>query len=168
MKALILAAGGVEDLEFYYPYYRLLEEGFKVDVAGAAQGTVSGKHGYEIKVDHPVSGLESSDYDILVLPGGKAPETIRLLPTAVQITQEMINSGKLVACICHGIQILISAKVLKGRKATCWKGVKDDLIAAGAHYEDEEVVVDGNLITSRRPDDLPAFWREVKKALSKQ
>lgn len=167
MKALIFAADGVEDMEFYYPYYRLLEEGFKVDIAGASQGTIVGKHGYEVKVDHSVSGLESSDYDLLVLPGGKAPETIRLLPTAVKITQEILDAGKLVACICHGVQILISAKVLKDRRATCWKGVRDDLIAAGAHYEDEEVVVDGNLITSRQPGDLPAFWREVKKALPK-
>jgi protease I len=166
MRALMLTADGVEDLEFYYPFYRLLEDGIKVDVAGTTKGTVTGKHGYEIRVELPVSGVEASDYDILILPGGKAPETIRLLPVAVKITQEMMKSGKPVAAICHGAQILISAQVLKGRKATCWKGIRDDLIAAGGQYEDEEVVVDGNLITSRCPDDLPAFWREVKKALA--
>ena len=110
----------------------------------------------------PVSGVEASDYDILILPGGKAPETIRLLPVAVKITQEMMKSGKPVAAICHGAQILISAQVLKGRKATCWKGIRDDLIAAGGQYEDEEVVVDGNLITSRARRICPLLERGQK------
>ncbi len=165
MKALILVAEGVEDLEFFYPYYRLLEAGWKVDVAGPKGRSVAGKHGYEIEPDLSLADVKADGYDLLILPGGKAPETVRLDERALAATRAMMAAGKPVAAICHGVQVLISSGVLQGRKATCWKGVRDDLKAAGAEYLNEEVVVDGNLITSRRPDDLPAFCREIFKAL---
>jgi len=161
MRAVILVADGVEDLEFFYPYYRLREQGIETDIATPDGDKVVGKNGYSIKSDIALEGISADDYDLLILPGGKSPETVRLVPAARQVTQEMMNSGKMVASICHGAQILISAGVLEGRQATCWEGIRDDIIAAGASYRDEPVVVDGNLITSRKPDDLPMFCREI-------
>lgn len=161
MKALILAADGVEDSELLYPYYRLKEEGIEVDVAAPGAKAITGKHGYEIPAELNLDEVKPDGYDLLVLPGGKAPETVRLNDNAVHVTREMFNDGKTVAAICHGAQTLISADVLDGWAATCWQGVRDDLKAAGADYRDEEVVVDRNLITSRCPDDLPAFMAAV-------
>src|SRR3989339_367030 len=161
MRALILAADGFEDSEFYYPYYRLKEAGIEVDAAGPQKGMITGKHGYSFEVDKPFSSVSGDDYDMLILPGGKGPEIVRLDKNAVAVTKKMFQDGKIVASICHGIQTLISAGVLRGRKATCWPGVKDDLIAAGGEFLDKEVVVDGNLISSRKPDDLPVFCREI-------
>lgn len=165
MRALILIADGFEDSEFFYPYYRLLEEGIEVDVAGPQKDKITGKHGYEFEANVPFSGLKDSHYDLLVLPGGKGPETVRLHPAAISLTQKMMGDGRMVAAICHGAQILISADVLRGRRATCWKAIRDDIKAAGAEYLDEEVVVDGNLITSRGPADLPAWCRAILGAV---
>ncbi len=165
MKALIAIADGFEDSEFFYPYYRLLEEGIEVDVAGPEMGKVTGKHGYEFEAGIPLSNVQDADYDLLVLPGGKGPETVRLYPAVVKLAETMVGDGRIVAAICHGPQILVSADVLHGRCATCWEGVRDDIKAAGADYVDEEVVVDGNLITSRSPADLPAFFKTVLASL---
>lgn len=165
MRALILVADHVEDLEFFYPYYRLQEEGFEVDVATSDGKEIVGKHGYDFQPNASFAQVNASDYDLLVLPGGKAPETVRLQPEAVRIARTMMESDKTVAAICHGVQTLISAGMLHGRKATCWKGIRDDLKAAGAEYLDQEVVVDGNLVSSRSPEDLPAFCREMLAAV---
>jgi protease I len=164
MKALILVADDVEDIEFFYPLYRLQEEGWEIDVATPDARKIVGKHGYDYEPDMKISDVDAQDYDLLVLPGGKAPEKVRLQPKAVEIARSMLESGKTVAAVCHGIQTLISADVLKGRKATCWPGIRDDAKAAGAEYLDQEVVVDGNLVTSRCPEDLPAFCRETLAA----
>lgn len=166
MKALILAADGFEDSELLYPYYRLKEENIPVHVAGPEKGAITGKHGYSVEADMAFADVQAAGYDLLVLPGGKGPETVRLDEDAVAATRQMMEAGKVVAAICHGAQVLISAGVLEGRKATCYEGVRDDLKAAGGNYSDEEVVVDGNLITSRFPADLPAFSREILKALN--
>ena len=160
MRAIILTADGVEDSELFYPNYRLLEEGWQVDIAAPAAGSVKGKVGLSLKANKAIEDVDAGQYDLLVLPGGKGPETVRLIPNALEVTRKMLEAGKVVMAICHGPQVLISAKVLKGRKATCYKGVKDDLIQAGAEFSDKEVVVDGNLVTSRTPEDLPAFCRE--------
>lgn len=165
MRALILIAQGFEDSEFFCPYYRLLEEGIEVDVAGPQSGKVTGKHSYEFEAGIAFSELKDSDYDLLVLPGGKGPETVRLHQPAVNVARKMIGDGRTVAAICHGAQVLISADALRGRRATCWKAIRDDLKAAGAEYLDEEVVTDGNLITSRQPKDLPAFCRTILAAI---
>jgi protease I len=165
MRALILAAEGVEDCELLYPYYRLQEEGFDVDLAGPNVGPIACKHGYTARANLAFSNIDPENYDLLILPGGKAPETVRLDRYAVAVTRKMFESGKPVAAICHGIQTLISAGVLRGRSATCWAGVRDDVKAAGGNYSDREVVVDGNLITSRCPEDLPAFCREIFQML---
>lgn len=163
MKVLMFIADGVEDLEFFYSYYRLLEEGFTVDVAGPKRGVVTGKHGYTFETNLSFADPVADDYDILVLPGGRGPETVRLDGGVLQICREMMDAGKIIAAICHGPQVLISADLVRGKNATCWQGVRDDLKAAGAIVHDEEVVVDGNLITSRKPEDLPAFCREITR-----
>jgi protease I len=164
-KALMLLGPGFEDSEFFCPYYRLLEAGTEVDVAGPAKETITGKHGYTFKAELTFAEAARRQYDVLVIPGGKGPETVRLDRNAVQIAKDMVREGKLVAAICHGPQVLISADALRGRKATCWQGIRDDLKQAGATYRDAEVVADGNLITSRCPEDLPAFCREIFRAL---
>ncbi len=167
MKALILAADDFEDSELLYPYYRLLEEGIDVDIAAPERGPITGKHSYQVEAGLSFGEVDANDYDLLVLPGGKAPETVRLNEDAVAAARRMMEDGKVVAAICHGAQTLMSAGVLEGRRATCWQGVRDDLKAAGARYVDEEVVVDGKLITSRFPPDLPAFCREVFRAIGR-
>lgn len=168
MKALILLGEGFEDLEFFYPYFRLLEAQFMVDVASDSPGPVKGKHGYSFEVSKTYKDIDAADYDLLVLPGGQGPEKVRLNTVALGIVRQLWQSSITVASVCHGIQILISANLVKGKHATCWPGVKDDLIAAGGIYEDREVVIDGQLVTSRNPFDLPAFCRGIFKVLGCQ
>jgi archaeal arginyl aminopeptidase len=165
MKALVISADMYEDTELLVPYYRLLEEGIKVDVVSMKKEPIKGKHGYEVEVTKSLAEVRPDDYDILVLPGGKAPELVRKEPRAVEIAQDFFTKGKPVAAICHGPQTLITAGLLKGRHATCYRTVTNELKAAGAIYEDKEVVVDGNLVTSRQPSDLPAFMRETMKMI---
>lgn len=168
MKALFLSADNFEDTELLVPLYRLREVGFSVVVASENFGSIKGKHGYEVPVDKVVSDLNPAEYAVLVLPGGKAPAAIRNIPAVQEIARAFMSSGKPVAAICHGPQILISAGLLKGRKATCYESVVPELRDAGAQYQDIEVLVDGNLITSRKPDDLPAFCRELTRMLKAQ
>jgi len=165
MKALILSADNFEDTELLVPLYRLREAGYTVDVASEKRDAIRGKHGYEVQVDKLFSEISAGDYDVLVLPGGKAPAAIRNIPKVQEIARTFMSGGKPVAAICHGPQILISAGLVRGRKATCYKLVTTELREAGAQYEDSEVVVDGNLITSREPKDLPAFNRELMRML---
>jgi protease I len=163
MKALFISADRYEDSELLVPYYRLLEEGFEVDIASMKKQPITGKHGYEVNVTKTLAEVRPEDYDLLVLPGGKAPEAVRKEQRAVELARDFFLKGKPVAAICHGPQTLITAGLLKGRRATCYRTVSDELKAAGAIYEDKEVVVDGNLVTSRQPSDLPAFMRETMK-----
>ncbi len=161
MKALIISADNFEDSELLYPYYRIKEEGWTVDVAAARMGQITGKHGYSVTVDKTFEEVDPAQYDLLVIPGGKAPEEVRLSKDALRIVKSFFADDKYVASICHGPQVLISAGEIAGKSVTCWQGIKDDIIAAGGRYHDTEVVLDGNLISSRKPDDLPAFMREV-------
>jgi len=166
MKALIISADNFEDSELLVPYYRLKEANIEVTVASMSSGFITGKHGYEVPVDITLNEVNPDDYAILVLPGGKAPESVRKAAKALEIAKSFFASSKPVAAtICHGPQILISAGLLKGRHATCYSSVADELKATGALYEDQEVVVDANLVTSRQPGDLPAFMRETMKQL---
>jgi len=165
MKALIISADNFEDSELLVPYYRLKESGVEVTVVSLARGNITGKHGYEVAVDKTLDEVNSDDYSLLVLPGGKAPAVVRKESKALEIARSFFARGKPVAAICHGPQILISAGLLQGRHATCYMSVADELKEAGALYEDREVVVDANLVTSRQPDDLPAFMRETMKLL---
>lgn len=164
MKALFISADNFEDTELLVPYYRLQEEGVPVDVASMKKGTIRGKHGYEVNATKTLNEVRPEEYDLLVLPGGKAPETVRREAKAQEIARYFMENNKPVAAICHGPQTLISAGLLKDRRATCYSSVAGEMKEA-ARYEDSEVVVDGNLVTSRQPEDLPAFMRETLKLL---
>jgi protease I len=165
MKALILSADSFEDSELLVPLYRLREAGCTVDVAAEKYGSITGKHGYAVQVDTTFKEVDPAAYTLLVLPGGTAPAAIRHLPEVQAIAKAFMDGGKPVGAICHGPQTLISAGLLKGRRATCYRTVAAELQGAGALYEDTEVVVDGRLVTSREPGDLPAFMRELMRLL---
>ncbi len=167
MKALIISADRFEDTELLVPYYRLIEEGIEVDVISIKKGTIKGKHNYEIKIDKTLKDIDTSDYDLLIIPGGKAPEALRKDKEVIDTVKHFFDNNKAVSAICHGPQILITAGLLKGRHVTCYKSVAPEIKEAGANYEDKEVIVDGNLITSRQPSDLPAFIREIMKMLKR-
>ena len=165
MKALIISADNFEDSELLVPYYRLKEADVEVEVASLGRGVITGKHGYEVAVDKTLGEVNPDNYAILILPGGKAPAVLRRQSKALEIARSFFAHSKPVAAICHGPQILISAGLLQGRHATCYTSVADELKEAGALYEDREVVVDANLVTSRQPADLPAFMRETMKQI---
>jgi protease I len=167
MKALIVSSDNFEDTELLVPFYRLKEERIDVDIASMKKGTIKGKHGYEVEANRALSDIKPSDYDILILPGGKAPGAIRKDNDALEIAKHFFQNNKPVSAICHGPQTLISAGVLKGRNATSYKSVAQEMKDAGVLYEDKEVIVDGNLVTSRQPSDLPAFMRETMKKLGR-
>lgn len=165
MKALIISADNFEDSELLVPFYRLKEEGYKVDVASMKKGVIKGKRGYEAEANKALDEVEPDEYDILILPGGKAPAEIRKSENAIKLVRHFFDRNKPVSAICHGPQVLITADVLKGRHVTCYKSVADEMKDTGAVYEDKEVVVDGNLVTSRQPSDIPAFMRETMELL---
>ena len=165
MKVLILSADQFEDTELLVPMYRIQEAGGSVDVASLRAGEITGKHGYRVQASRAAADLDAREYDALVLPGGKAPAALRDDATVRDLAAAFMEAGKPVAAICHGPQVLISAGVLAGRRATAYPEVGPELTGAGAEYLDEEVVVDGNLITSRIPGDIPAFNRELMKQL---
>jgi protease I len=166
-KVMILAEKDYEDLELWYPKLRLTEEGFSVVVAGTGERGYKGKNGYPVTVDGSIKDYDAKDFDAVIIPGGWAPDRLRRYSEVLDFVREMNASKKVVAAICHAGWVLASAGIVKGRKATCFIAIKDDMIHAGAEYADEEVVVDENLITSRTPADLPAFCREIIKALGK-
>ena len=155
-----------EDLELWYPKIRLEEEGAKTVVAGLGEKTYLGKRGYPITVDSVVDDLYPEVYDGLVIPGGYAPDLMRRSEKLLGVTRVIAEAGKPVAFICHAAWVPISAGLLKGRRATCVRAIRDDVVNAGATYLDEPVVVDGNLISSRTPADLPAFCRAIITALA--
>jgi protease I len=165
-KVLFLAADEVEDLELFYPFYRLQEAGFLPVLASSRRGLVTGKRGYSMQAELSFSDVIPEQFLGLVLPGGKSPERVRLEQEAISIVNSFLKRGAPIGAICHGPQILISARAVAGRRMTCWKGVRDDLLAAGAYYIDSKVVVDGPLVTSRMPSDLPDFMNEFLKVLT--
>jgi len=160
---LIITADKCDDSEVLYPYYRILEAGYKVTVASFERTTVKAKYFYSIEADISVEEIDVSKFDGVVLPGGSAPEKLRQNDAVLNAVKLFDIANKPIASICHGQQILISAGILKGKIATCYPGIKDDLINAGAQYENRPVVVCDNLVTSRRPEDLPYFMREYLK-----
>ncbi|WP_297438568.1 deglycase PfpI [Thermococcus sp.] len=165
MKVLFLSADGFEDLELIYPLHRIKEGGHGIYVASFERGKITGKHGYSVNVDLAFEEVDPDEFDALVLPGGRAPEIVRLNEKAIEITRRMFKEGKPVASICHGPQILISAGVLGGRRGTSTITIRDDVVNAGAEWVNEEVVVDGNWVSSRHPGDLHAWMREFVKLL---
>ena len=161
-RVAIFAEDLYEDLELWYPLLRLREEGAEVVVVGPGGATEHhGKYGYPVTVDKAISEVDASQFAALVVPGGYAPDRMRRHPGMVALVREMARGGKIVAAICHGAWMLASAEVVAGKTVTCFFAIKDDLVHAGATYRDAEVVVDGNLITSRMPADLPAFLRAI-------
>lgn len=169
--AVILTADKFEDMELFFPLFRLLEEGWQVDVAAPSKREISGEHGYSIEPNLTIDEVDPDKYDLLLIPGGfpdGAPATVRKIKKAQEITKSFFKKDKLVASICHGPWTLASSDVLKNRHLTSFwhDGVPESIKAAGGLWEDKEVVVDGNLITSRWPMDLPAFMREIAKKIS--
>lgn len=167
-KVIILVENLYQDLEFWVPYYRLKEEGAEVTVVGSGSArSYTSKYGYPVEVDQDAREVEPSKFDGVVIPGGYAPDLMRRYPEMVRIVKEVYQRGKMVAAICHAGWMLVSADILRGKKVTGFFAIKDDLVNAGAIYMDAEVVRDGHLITSRKPDDLPAFCRAMIEELSK-
>lgn len=165
-RVLILVDEGVEESEFIYPYYRLQEEGYEVTVcASRAHETYVGKHGVPFRSEVSPKDVIIDDYEAVIIPGGRAPDKMRTNPDLVKIVKEAHERGKVIGAICHGPQMLIEADVLRGRRATCWKSVATDLKNAGATFVDASVVVDGKMVTSRMPADLPHFCREIVRLL---
>lgn len=165
-KIAILVADYFEDNELFYPYYRLLEEGYEVDLIGAKKNeTYKSKHGAPA-VSHLASkDVSSHDYTAVIIPGGYSPDHMRRSKETIEFVKQMDSQNKLIASICHGPWMMASCCNLKNRTITGFYSIKDDLVNAGANYVDEEVVVDGNFITSRTPKDLPAFLKAILKAL---
>jgi deglycase len=166
-RVAVLAEKMYEDLELWYPLIRLREAGAAVSVVAPAAGaTYKSKHGLEVKSDLSADEAKAKQFDAVVIPGGFAPDYMRRSESMVSFVKDASDSGKVVAAICHAGSMLVSAKVLKGKTVTCYKSIKDDVVNAGGKYVDRPVVRDGDLITSRVPDDLPAFCSEIISALS--
>jgi len=165
-RIAVLAEDLYEDLELWYPVHRFREAGAKVTIVGGGASGYSSKHGYPVTPDATAEKVKAADVDAVIIPGGYAPDRMRRHKAMVDLVREVFSRGNVVAAICHGGWMLVSAGVLRGRRATCFFAIKDDLVNAGALYEDREVVRDGNLVTSRKPEDLPAFCRTIIEALS--
>ncbi len=165
VQVAILLGPQFEDREVTYPYYRLLETNASVKLLGIGEQTYTGKYGIPLNVDGQCADYVNRQFDLVIIPGGFAPDKIRANQSALDIVRYANDHKAVVAAICHGAWVLASANIVKGKKITCYENIKDDVINAGAKWLDQEVVVDGNLVTSRKPDDLPAFCREIIKLL---
>ena len=166
-QVAILAEDLYEDLELWYPLLRMREAGAEVIVVGAEEGKeYTSKHGYPVVADKAASDVDAKTIDALVVPGGYAPDRMRRHLEMVGLVKDVFEKGGVVAFICHGGWVPISAQILKGKKATSFYAIKDDMINAGADWEDSEMVRDGNLISSRTPQDLPAFSNAIIEALA--
>jgi len=166
-KVVIISAHNFEDIELIYPYYRLKEAGAEVKIVSLEKGVIRGKHGIEVMAECTIKELDADNFDAVVIPGGWAPDRLRVYKEVLEFVSKMDKKGRLIAAICHGPHVLISAGVVKGRKLTAVRPLWDDLKNAGAEVRDTAVVTDKNLVTSRFPPDLPAFCKEIIKALSK-
>ena len=167
-RIAVLAEELYEDPELWYPVYRFREAGADVKIVGSGRADVfNSKHGYPVKPDMAISEARVDGFDAVIIPGGYSPDYMRRSREMVGFVRDMDGAGKTVAAICHAGWMLVSAGIVRGRRATCFHSIKDDLIAAGADYVDEPVVVDRNLVTSRMPTDLPQFSRAIIEQLTK-
>src|SRR3954464_12439111 len=157
----VLVEDVYQEMEVWYPAYLLREAGHKTLFIGTGKPEYKSKLGYPVKAEGDIKGVQAKDFDGLIVPGGFAPDYLRRSPEVLEFVAEIDKAGKPIGSICHAAWVLCSAGILKGRQATCFFAIKDDVINAGAEYVDAEVVVDRNLVTSRKPDDLPAFCRAV-------
>ncbi|MEX2355937.1 MAG: type 1 glutamine amidotransferase domain-containing protein [Thermaerobacterales bacterium] len=165
-RVAVLAEDIYENLELWYPVLRLREAGAEVTIVGPEAGRVyTSKEGYPAKADAAAADVSADDFDGVVVPGGFAPDKMRRNADLVNLVRGVHEQGKMVAAICHAGWMLAEADIIRGKTLTCVAAIKTDLINAGAEYVDQEVVVDGNLVTSRTPPDLPAFCREIIKLL---
>jgi protease I len=165
-RIAILAENLYEDLELWYPALRFRESSAAVTIVGGGAETYTSKHGYPVQVDARAEQVRAADFDAVVIPGGYAPDYMRRHQPMIDFVRDTFQQEKIVAAICHAGWMLASADIVGGKRVSCFFSIKDDLINAGGHYEDSEVVRDGNLITSRKPDDLPAFCRTIGEALT--
>jgi len=165
-SAAILVEDLYQELEVWYPAYRLREEGIKTVFVGTGKPEYKSKLGYPVVAEADAREVTAKHFDAVIIPGGYAPDILRRHEPVNRLVADLFKAKKVVASICHGLWVCVSAGILKGRTVTCFHAVKDDVINAGATYVDQEVVVDGHLITARKPDDLPAFMRETLKALA--
>jgi len=166
-RAVVLLAAKFQDEEGVETTAFLREHGMEVVTAGIEPGPAEGKYGRQtVEIERAVKDLDAGEFDLLVIPGGAAPETLRLDADVLAFTQAFFEAAKPVAAICHGPQVLISARVLPGRTVTCYEGIRDDVQLAGAKYVDRTVMADGNLVTSRKPSDIPAFNKAVLELLT--
>ncbi len=167
-KIAILSTDGYEDLELHYPRIRLIEEGYEVELISITKREIKGKWGYPIIPKKKIDEANPEDYDGVIVPGGtKNPDYLRRNKNILEFVSKINEQGKLVGAICHAGWVLISAKIVKDREATSYFAIRDDMINAGVKFKDEPVVIDGNLITSRKPDDLPQFMKAVLEFLAK-
>jgi protease I len=167
-RVAILVENFYEDLELWYPYYRLQEAGADVMLLGTGKGTYTSKHGYPAEEDLLVDDVEPREYSAVIIPGGYSPDHMRRHPPMIEFVRKAHDHGAVIAFICHGGWVPISAGILKGRKATSFFAIKDDMVNAGAEWSDAEVVRDGNLVSSRSPKDLPAFMKAVLEAMGER
>ena len=166
-RIAILAEDNYQELELWYPLLRLREEGAQVTVVGRETGRVhTSKHGYEVTADIAANEARSQDYDAIIIPGGYAPDLMRRDPAMVRLVRDAYDQGKIVAAICHAAWMLASADIVRGKQLTSFYSIKDNMVNAGATWADEPVVRDDKLITSRVPQDLPYFCKEIISALS--
>lgn len=164
-RIAILVEDQYEDLELWYPALRFREAGAEVTLLGPRKAAFHSKHGYPAEADVPVDDVRAESFDAVIIPGGYAPDRMRRSRRLVEFVRDAHRREKVIAAICHGGWMLVSADVLRGRKATAFFSIRDDMVNAGAEFVDEEVVRDGNLVTSRVPKDLPAFCRTIIQAL---
>ena len=165
-RVIALVEEDFEDLELWYPVLRLREEGAEVVVAGLGADVYHGKYGLPAEPDAHVDDLDMRDFDAILVVGGWAPDKLRRSEKVLELVRSADADGKLLGVICHGGWVPASAGILKGRTMTCTPGIKDDVMNAGAEYVDEPVVVDGNLVTARRPPDLPPYGQALVRALA--
>lgn len=164
-RVAILVEDLYQDQEVWYPYYRLIEAGAEVAFIGTGKAEYRGKYGYPVKPHRQIDQVSPGEFDGVIVPGGYAPDMLRRFPSVLRFVTEMNRQGKVIGAICHAGWVLCSAKILRGKTVTCFSAIKDDMVNAGATYVDRAVVRDGNLITSRQPDDLPQFMQAILEAL---
>jgi protease I len=164
-RAAILVEELYQELEVWYPLYRLREAGATVVTVGTGKPEYKSKLGYPVAAEADARELRGRDFDAVVIPGGFAPDFMRRHESVPKFVADAAAAGRVIAAICHGLWICASAGILKGKRATGFFAIKDDIVNAGAAYVDQEVCVDGRLVTSRKPDDLPAFMRETMRLM---